>query len=119
MSKSVAHIVGLQVTVQGHLCRQRCAWCGSVLVDVDLDLIALPEGSVNYDPFWKTGEVLEIESDGFVTRSSIILTHDGVLPDNACTPARPRALKLVPKEVFATPPESPDSSPTGAGSGEA
>jgi hypothetical protein len=98
MSKPVAHIVGLQMVVQGHLCRQLCAWCGVVLVDVDLECIAVAEGSGGYNPFWETNAVLEVEQsdDGTVVRSSIVPTVDGILPDNACTPARPRKLSLVP-----------------------
>ena len=94
-SKAVTHIVGHAVVVQGHLCRQRCAWCGVMLVDVDAELIATT-GSVNYDPFFTIGALLEVESIGPVTRWSIVEAHGGILPDNACTPARPRALKLVP-----------------------
>jgi hypothetical protein len=98
MSKAVAHIVGMPVVVQGHLCRQRCAWCGAVLVDVDLAQIAVAGGSGEYNPFWETNAVLEVEAsdDGSVVRGSIVLGPlAGVLPDNACTPLRPRALKLV------------------------
>lgn len=99
MSKAVAHIVGFPVVIQGHLCRQRCAWCGHLIVDVDVELVAVAEGQGGYDPFWPTNAVVEIEitDGGTVTRMSVVKVVDGLLPDNACTPPRPRAnpLKLV------------------------
>ena len=96
MSRAVVHITGLPLVVQGHLARQRCAWCGAVLVDEDLSCVAVADGT-KYNPFWEMDRALEIEAsdDGSVVRSSIIETLDGLLPDNACTPARPRRLTLV------------------------
>jgi hypothetical protein len=55
------HIAGIQVKV-GSRVRQRCAWCGVVLDDVDLNLVAVPvdqpDGGV---PEWRVGSLVAID----------------------------------------------------------
>ncbi|MEZ0077383.1 hypothetical protein [Planotetraspora sp. GP83] len=42
MAESVVHIAGPDIQVGAQL-RQRCAWCGAVLLDYDLSCVAVPE----------------------------------------------------------------------------
>ena len=51
----VVHIAGLVINLGGHL-RQRCAWCGAVLDDVELALTAvLTEHADHPYPTWPEG----------------------------------------------------------------
>lgn len=40
LSPAVLHFLGPWVIVEGRFLRQRCAWCGAMLVDVDLGSVA-------------------------------------------------------------------------------
>lgn len=92
MSDVLTHIAGLDVQVGQHL-RQRCAWCGAVLIDADLTAVAvsIPEGKtaeqaradgdLNY-PTWKVGALVSRTDGGGV---SYVEHSDGdQLPADAC-----------------------------------
>lgn len=59
----VMHIAGMDVQV-GPLRRQRCAWCGQLLLDHDLTGMAWPLDEDGTDPgppgFWPMGAVLAV-----------------------------------------------------------
>ncbi len=78
----VTHIAGLRISVDS-LRRQRCAWCGAVLVDYDLRNLAVP---VDQDPepaMWEPGAQVAIDE-----HMSYLV--DGVkLPDDSCTQIDP------------------------------
>lgn len=76
----VVHIAGPNVTV-GPLTRQRCAWCGALLLDYDLDRIAVPAGQDPAPGMWPVGALVWV--DGHV---AAIVDHAGgnVLPSEAC-----------------------------------
>lgn len=38
---SVTHIAGADLTIAGRRMRQRCAWCGAVLIDMDLARVSV------------------------------------------------------------------------------
>lgn len=77
---SVVHIAGNWVEVNQHL-RQRCAWCGAVLIDQDLTRVAVPVGQDPRPATWPAGEL--IARDGNWT--SVVDHKDGdLLPDGAC-----------------------------------
>lgn len=78
------HIAGFPVRI-GALRRQRCAWCDAVLIDMDLRLIAVPEGQEIEPRFWETGELVQVESDGGFTAQTLVSHKDGdALPADAC-----------------------------------
>ncbi|MEU9887938.1 hypothetical protein [Sphaerisporangium sp. NPDC051011] len=80
MSDSVVHITGLNVQVGAQL-RQRCAWCGAVLIDYALDRIAVPEGQDPQPAVWPVGALVEVDGPGSWIRPHV----DGAqLPLNAC-----------------------------------
>jgi hypothetical protein len=76
----VVHIAGVRVQV-GALLRQRCAWCGTVLIDYDLARIAVPLGEDPTPATWPTGDLVLVDG-----RMSTVAPHvDGEdLPPNAC-----------------------------------
>lgn len=76
----VVHIAGPDIQVGAQL-RQRCAWCGAMLLDYALDRIAVPEGQNPRPATWQVGELIEVDGP-----ASWVLPHeDGQpLPVNAC-----------------------------------
>lgn len=74
------HIAGPDITI-GPLLRQRCAWCGAVLVDYDLTRIAVPEGQDPTPATWPVGALVVVNGP-----SSRLVPHvDGEqLPTAAC-----------------------------------
>lgn len=75
------HIAGTEVTVGWHL-RQRCAWCGATLIDVDLERVCVPEGQDAGYATWPAGVLVETGSC-----YQRVVTHDAEndkLPDGCC-----------------------------------
>lgn len=81
MTTAVTHIAGLDIRV-GCQIRQRCGWCGAVLIDEDLHNVMVPaEDADKPFPTWPVGAL--IRRDGCVT--SIVEHEDGAdLPADAC-----------------------------------
>ncbi len=82
-----SHIAGLDVEVGPYL-RQRCAWCGVVLINEDLRRVAVQvtaDGDTSI-PTWPVGEVVRV--DGPV--SSVVEHESGdQLPEDSCTALDP------------------------------
>lgn len=76
------HIAGLGLVIGDRFARQRCAWCGEVMVDEDATCIAVPEGSSPRDPLWPVNTLVRFEVAPGVT-SYTVVTAD-VLPDDCC-----------------------------------
>lgn len=75
------HIAGNDVQV-GALLRQRCAWCGTILIDYDLTRVAVPVGQDAEPATWPVGDLIAV--DGPV--SYVVEHRDGhVLPSESCT----------------------------------
>lgn len=82
----VVHIVGTRVQI-GELLRQRCAWCGAVLIDYDLAGIAVPLGQDPTPATWVEGSLVLIDGN-------MSVAIDGVdLPPNACGMLDPAATR--------------------------
>lgn len=77
---SIVHIAGPDIHVD-QLLRQRCAWCGAVLMDYDLARVAVPEGQDRGIGTWPVGALVEVDGP-----ASCVVPHaDGdELPANAC-----------------------------------
>lgn len=59
------HIAGAPIRFGAYL-RQRCSWCGVLIIDQDLSLVARPvEDADTPFPVWPVGE--EVAMDGAVT----------------------------------------------------
>ena len=63
MSDGVVHAIGMDVQF-GYLRRQRCAWCGQLLVDEDLSRMSWPLNEDGSDPgtpgMWPAGDLVEV-----------------------------------------------------------
>lgn len=87
---AVVHIAAPYARI-GIRLRQRCLWCGAVLLDYDLDRTASPCGEAcqaagcqpdNHRPAtWPAGSLVEVEGNA----RSVVPHEDGAdLPANAC-----------------------------------
>ncbi len=85
----VTHIAGSEVQVGSHL-RQRCAWCGVVLADYDLECIAVPEGQDPRPAMRAQGAL--VRRDGCAW---FVVEHEegADLPDDSCAVAEIDAAK--------------------------
>jgi len=81
----MAHLTGPHLAY-GSVVRQRCAWCGASLVDVDIATIAVhPPPEDPDDPFswvscWPVDRWLH-RNDGV---STLVRTAGGEVPHNSC-----------------------------------
>lgn len=76
----ITHIAGLVVHLDGQRLRQRCAWCGAVLIDEDLSRVQVIEGSGPF-PTFETGELIEVDGNAYVQLNA---ADHPKLPANAC-----------------------------------
>ena len=77
---AVTHIAGMSITV-GPLMRQRCAWCGHLLIDYDLERVAVPVGQDSTPATWPPGELVRVDGN----LSTLVDHSDGdLLPVDAC-----------------------------------
>ena len=79
---SIAHLAGPDLTVDGRWMRQRCAWCGEVLLDYDLARVAVPVGQPGPSPF-EIGKFIEVTS-GNPKMSTALDWDSDKLPETAC-----------------------------------
>jgi hypothetical protein len=83
--REVIHIAGADIQVGSQL-RQRCAWCGALMLDYDLNGIAVPEGQEPRPGTWPPGELVALVGDHREGSASWVVEHvDGEpLPAGAC-----------------------------------
>lgn len=76
----VVHIAGREVQI-GALLRQRCSWCGALLIDYDISRIAVPVGQDLYPGTWAVGGLV-----GVLGNAQYAVAHnDGdCLPSTCC-----------------------------------
>lgn len=77
---SMTHVAGLVVNVSSHL-RQRCAWCGAVLIDCDLERIAVPVGQEGPPATWEVGALVVVDGNASWVAED---QGDDKLPEDAC-----------------------------------
>jgi hypothetical protein len=84
-----AHLAGIHVTVDGRYVRQRCAWCGEIIVDADATLIAKPvadiregETAAEFVGVWPVSRFVRV--DGRNPRVTELLDEAEGYPDDAC-----------------------------------
>ena len=86
VAPAVIHIAGLDVQVGARL-RQRCAWCGAVLLDYDLTRVARPlepgeDPDAEWRPAtWEAGALVEVDGPGM-----FVVPHEPgeQLPPSTC-----------------------------------
>ncbi|GAA4226100.1 hypothetical protein GCM10022254_09940 [Actinomadura meridiana] len=75
------HIAGPVIVVHPGYMRQRCSWCGTVLVDYNLERVAVPEGQEPTPATWEFGGLVEVDGG----MSTVVPHADGEpLPAGAC-----------------------------------
>jgi hypothetical protein len=86
---AITHIAGLDITwnsEQGPHLRQRCAWCGATLIDMDLSLTQtsalIVPGRDNRPKVWAIGALVTV--DGDVTHVAS-MAQGAQMPPDACT----------------------------------
>jgi hypothetical protein len=88
---TMVHIAGACVQVGTHL-RQRCSWCGGILVDEDLARIAVPVGQEGDYPTWPVGALIRTtHMDPDSSGVTHVVEHvDGQpVPDDCCAKLSP------------------------------
>jgi hypothetical protein len=58
---SVVHIAGSQLSMFNRFLRQRCDWCGVVLIEYDLLMVAVPEGQPGAPAMWTPGVLVRVD----------------------------------------------------------
>jgi hypothetical protein len=93
----ITHVSAQALTWRGSYVRQRCAWCGAILIDEDLTRICVPvEQAGDPYPTWPPDAL--IETDGCVTAVvEMDVLEDGSvrMPDNACMKMPPELTVAV------------------------
>lgn len=74
----ITHIAGVHVSI-GERLRQRCAWCGAVLIDYNLANIAVPIGQDPTPATWEVGALIMMDGN-----MSMVIEPADRLPDDAC-----------------------------------
>jgi len=87
MPTAVVHIAGPKLQVGTQL-RQRCGWCGALLLDYALDRVAVPIGTDPAPATWPAGELIAVDGSA----SYVVPHEDGEpLPEGACGKLDPAA----------------------------
>ncbi len=76
----ITHIAGPDITIDGRYLRQRCAWCGDVLLEYDLERVAVPVGQTGPPVTWPLGSLVSIDGPAMVAMGNV-----NRLPDDACS----------------------------------
>lgn len=83
---SITHIAGADVSIGGRRVRQRCSWCGAILLDYDLASMAVAMPDTGEDPespgTWPIGRLVRVT--GTNPRVTTVLDESDTLPDDAC-----------------------------------
>lgn len=85
----VTHVAGLSVTFgspDGQLLRQRCAWCGALMVDVNLGLVSYPIDQVMQTvPTWEVFAMVRIDGNfSQALEDELLANGETKVPDDCC-----------------------------------
>ena len=62
MSDEVVHVAGVDLQFNSEdgsqILRQRCSWCGTTLIDIDLSRVSVPVGQEGSYPTWEVGAMV-------------------------------------------------------------
>jgi hypothetical protein len=83
---SVTHIASENVVIGDRYLRQRCGWCGEVLLEYDLARVAVPVGGDPTPATWPHGALVRVDGNASTLVEPLISTPEGVpeLPYDAC-----------------------------------
>lgn len=82
---SVTHIAAPALHIFGMYIRQRCAWCGTIILEYDLNRVAVPEGTDPMPATW--APMVMVRVDGHMSAEVEPVEEDGniKLPMDSCT----------------------------------
>jgi hypothetical protein len=94
---TVSHVPAHAITFGGTHVRQRCAWCGYVLIDADLTRIAVwGESADKPFPVWPVDGLARVTTGGgFTGTEAIELEEDEPVPDDCCMRVPPELTLAV------------------------
>lgn len=72
----ITHFASNTITIEGRFKRQRCVWCGVLIIDYDMSNMASSDGSEPAS--WETGCMVQVDGN----HSSIVEGYK--MPDNCC-----------------------------------
>jgi hypothetical protein len=84
---TVTHIAANDILIAGRRLRQRCAWCGAVLIDLDLTRVAVqvePGEEPEAPATWPVGRLVRVAGEGCSFTYTTVLDETDELPDDAC-----------------------------------
>lgn len=83
---TVTHIAGDIITLHERYMRQRCSWCGKVLIEYDLTRVAVPEGQPGPPGAWPPGAMVRVDGIMSAIIEDPAVVDDMVqLPMDSCT----------------------------------
>lgn len=77
---TTTHIAAPHITVDDRYLRQRCAWCGELLLDLDLDRVEVPIGQPGPPATWPMGALVTVDGPASWTAGA----PGDRMPDDAC-----------------------------------
>lgn len=92
-----AHVAGPAMQIGPHL-RQRCMWCGAVLIDQDLTMVAVPiEDADKQFPTWEPGALIaSTDREGNMVMAYTALDNEAAHSMPVCDYPVPSCLELDP-----------------------
>lgn len=82
---TVVHVAGMTMVMFGLFMRQRCEWCGVILIEYDLRRVAVPVGQDPMPSSWPTGQLVRVDGDiSAVIEDPEVIDGDVKLPMDAC-----------------------------------
>jgi hypothetical protein len=91
VSDTVTHLAGPDIEYNhedGVVVRQRCSWCGAVLVDVKSWLVSVPVGQDSTIATWEVGRFVDVVSPdglgGVWSLNPWEHEHEKPIPETAC-----------------------------------
>lgn len=90
------HIAGPDILIGDRWLRQRCSWCGYILLDYDLALIAVPEGQDPTPATWERGGLVLVDG---AMKTTVDQPEDGRLPASSCVTRELDAAALAEMEA--------------------
>lgn len=82
---TVVHIAGAQLSMFGRYLRQRCDWCGVVIIEYDLTRVQVPVGQDFAPAMWAVGSMVRV--DGHMSAEvEMVEDEPGIikLPPDSC-----------------------------------
>jgi len=80
----VTHLAGIDITVEGRFVRQRCSWCGELLISTDVTILAVPVGQDNTFRSWEVGAWVEVTTGNPTCYMVVDPPAEDKFPDNSC-----------------------------------